>query len=264
MLVKKRDGRLEEFNEEKLIRTLIRAGLSEEKAKRVAEEVKARIYDGIETDKILEIALEIVGKYSKRVSATYGLKSSLLRLGPAGYRFEKFVSALLRAYGYETVTNQLIEGKCALHEIDVIAEKKKRYLIECKFHNISVYTGLKDVLYSYARFLDIVEAGKEFDAIWLFTNTKFSSEAIKYANCRGLLLTGWRYPENEGIESMLESKKLYPITVLNLKDFEIEQLLKENLAFCRDLVENPKKVREILGKRGESILQEARIVQEGT
>ncbi|MEM1671351.1 MAG: ATP cone domain-containing protein [Archaeoglobaceae archaeon] len=262
MLVRKRDGRLEEFSEEKLIRTLIRAGLSEDKAMLVAKEVKNRIYDGIETDRILDIALEIVGKYSKRVSATYGLKSSLLRLGPAGYRFEKFVSALLRAYGYETATNQLIEGKCALHEIDVIAEKeKRRFLIECKFHNISVYTGLKDVLYSYTRFLDILEAGEKFDAIWLFTNTKFSSEAIRFANCRGMLLTGWRYPENEGIEFMLESKKLYPITVLSLKDFEIERLLKEGFAFCRDLVENQKKVIEILGKRGESIVNEAKIVQ---
>ncbi|MEM4509328.1 MAG: hypothetical protein QW122_06855, partial [Archaeoglobaceae archaeon] len=71
----------------------------------------------------------------------------------------------------------------------------------------------------------------------------------------------WRYPENEGIEFMLESKKLYPITVLSLKDFEIERLLKEGFAFCRDLVENQKKVIEIIGKRGESIVNEAKIVQ---
>ncbi|MCS7144054.1 MAG: ATP cone domain-containing protein [Archaeoglobaceae archaeon] len=262
MLVKKRDGRLEEFNEDKLIRTLIRAGLSEDKAELVAKEVESRIYDGINTNEILEIALEIVGKYSKKVSTVYGLKSSLLRLGPSGYRFEKFVSALLKEFGYKTITNQLIEGKCALHEIDVIAEKKKKFLIECKFHNTPTYTGLKDVLYSYARYLDIIESGKDFDAIWLFTNTKFSSDAIRYANCRGLLLTGWRYPENEGIEFMLESKKLYPITVLSLKDFEIGQLLKEGFAFCKDLVENSKKVREVLGKRGESILEEAKILQE--
>lgn len=262
MFVRKRDGRLEEFSREKLIRTLLRVGLSKENAEFVAEEVENRIYDGISTDEILEIATQTVGKYSKKASKVYGLKSSLLRLGPAGYRFEKFVASLLREFGYKTITNQIIEGKCALHEIDVIAEKGERYLIECKFHNTSIYTGLKDVLYSYARFLDIIEASKEFDAMWLFTNTKFSSDAIKYANCRGLLLTGWRYPENEGIEFMLESKKLYPITVLSLKDFEIEQLIREGFAFCKDLLVNSTKVKEILGKRADSILEEAEIVQE--
>jgi len=261
MLVRKRDGRLEHFSRDKLMRTLLRAGLSRDKAEVVVEEIEGRIYDGISTDEILEMALEIVGKYSKRVSRVYGLKSSLLRLGPAGYRFEKFVSSLLKEFGYQTLTNQIIEGKCAVHEIDVIAEKERRFLIECKFHNTSIYTGLKDVLYSYARFLDIVESGKDFDAMWLFTNTKFSSEAVKYANCRGMLLTGWRYPENEGIEFMLESKKLYPITVLSLKDFEIEQLLREGFAFCKDLLSDPEKVREILGKRAESVLEEAKDVQ---
>ncbi|TDA26336.1 MAG: hypothetical protein DSO01_05620 [Archaeoglobi archaeon] len=264
MLVRKRDGRLEEFSKDKIAGTLIRAGLSREKAEAVAEEVERKIYDGIETEKVLQIALEIVGKYSKRVSAVYGLKSSLLRLGPAGYRFEKFVSSLLREFGYRTVTNQLIEGKCALHEIDVIAEKDGRFLVECKFHNTPIYTGLKEVLYSYARFVDITESGKEFDGMWIFTNTKFSSEAVKYANCRGLLLTGWRYPEKGGIEFMLESKKLYPITVLSLKDFEIELLLKEGFAFCKDLLSKPNKVREIIGKRAEILLEEARMVQEGT
>jgi len=260
MLVKKRDGRVEEFSREKLVRTITRAGLSREKAETVVDEVESRIYDGITTDEILELTLSILGKYSKRVSRVYSLKSSLLRLGPAGYRFEKFVSALLREYGYKTSTNLLIEGKCALHEVDVVAEKGKRYLVECKFHNTPVYTGLKDVLYSYARFLDITEAGKDFEAMWIFTNTKFSSEAIKYANCRGMLLTGWKYPE-EGIEFMLESKKLYPITVLALKDFEIELLLKEGFAFCKDLVANPEKVKEILGKRAEIVLEEAKVVQ---
>jgi HJR/Mrr/RecB family endonuclease len=262
MLVRKRDGRLEHFSREKLIRTLLRAGLSRDKAEVVAEDVEGRIYDGISTDEILNIALEIVEKHSKRVARVYGLKSSLLRLGPAGYRFEKFVSSLLKEFGYRTLTNQLVDGKCAVHEIDVIAEKEKRFLIECKFHNTSVYTGLKDVLYSYARFMDIVESGKDFDAMWLFTNTKFSSEAVKYANCRGVLLTGWRYPESEGIEFMLESKRLYPITVLSLKDFEIEQLLREGFAFCKDLLSDPGKVREILGKRAESVLEEAKVVQE--
>ncbi|MEM0202898.1 MAG: ATP cone domain-containing protein [Archaeoglobaceae archaeon] len=257
MRVKKRDGRLEEFSKDKIVRTAVRAGLSVDKAKKVANEVEKRIYDGITTDEILSIVLSEIEKFSKNVSAKYGLKSSLLRLGPAGYRFEKFVSSLLREYGYKTRLNELIEGKCVTHEVDVVAEREKKYLVECKFHNTPMYTGLKDVLYSYARFLDIAEVRKDFDGVWVFTNTKFSSEAMRFAECRGIKLTGWHYPENEGIEALLERKKLYPITVLKLSNFEVEELLRNGFAFCNEIVENEKKITELFGKRAREIIAEA-------
>ncbi len=260
MRVRKRDGRVEEFSKEKIIRTAVRAGLSADKAKEVAEEVEKKIYDGITTDDVLNIVISEIEKFSKKVSTKYGLKSSLLRLGPAGYRFEKFVSALLRAYDYRTRVNEIVEGKCATHEVDVIAEKEKNYIVECKFHNTPNYTGLKEVLYSYARFLDISEIRSEFHGIWIFTNTKFSSEAMKFAECRGIKLTGWRYPENEGIEALLERKRLYPITLLRLSNFEIEELLKHSFAFCNEIVENEKRIKEIFGKRAQEIISEAEIV----
>ncbi|MEM4566007.1 MAG: ATP cone domain-containing protein [Archaeoglobaceae archaeon] len=260
MKVKKRDGRLEEFSKDKIVKTAVRAGLSVDKARKVAEEVEKKIYDGITTDEILSIVLSEIEKLSKNVSARYGLKSSLLRLGPAGYRFEKFVSSLLREYGYKTRLNELIKGKCVTHEVDVVAEKEKRYLVECKFHNTPTYTGLKEVLYSYARFLDIGEVVKDFDGVWVFTNTKFSSEATKFAECRGIKLTGWRYPENEGIEALLERKKLYPVTVLKLSNFEVEELLRNGFAFCNEIVENEKKIAELFGKRAREIIAEAEAV----
>lgn len=260
MRVVKRDGRVEQFSKEKVIRTAIRAGLSEEKAKKVADEVEKKIYDGITTEEILNIVLEEIGKISKKVSAKYRLKSSLLRLGPEGYRFEKFVSVLLKAYGYGVKLNVFIEGKCVRHEIDVVAEKEHRYIVECKFHNAPTYTGLKEVLYSYARFLDIAEIDKGFEKLWIFTNTKFSTEAIKFAECRDIKLTGWRYPENEGIEALLERKGLYPITLLKLSDFEIEELLKNGFAFCNEIVENESKIVELFGRRGKEIVAEAELL----
>ena len=51
-----------------------------------------------------------------------------------------------------------MKGKCASHEIDVIADKgdSLRYMIECKYHNSQgIYTGLKEALYTHARFLDL-------------------------------------------------------------------------------------------------------------
>ncbi|MFN3383671.1 MAG: ATP cone domain-containing protein [Archaeoglobaceae archaeon] len=260
MRVRKRDGRIEDFSKEKIMRTAVRAGLSADRAKKVAEEVEKRIYDGITTDEVLDIVISEIEKISKKVSTKYGLKSSLLRLGPAGYRFEKFVSALLRAYGYKTRINELIEGKCATHEVDVIAEKDKNYIVECKFHNTPTYTGLKDILYSYARFLDISEIRHDFQCVWVFTNTKFSSEAMRFAECRGIKLTGWHYPENDGIEALLERKRLYPVTVLRLSNFEIEELLKHGFAFCNEIAENKKRIAEIFGKRAQEIVAEAEII----
>lgn len=260
MKVIKRDGRIEDFSEEKIIKTVTRAGLDKEKARIVAERVKEEIYDGITTEEILRIVSKEIERFSHKVSAKYNLKASLLRLGPAGYGFEKFVSSLLREYGYKTTLNKFINGKCATHEIDVIAEKDEKFIIECKFHNAPGYTGLKEILYSYARFLDIIEAGNKFDALWIFTNTKFSSDAIRFGECRKVKLTGWRYPEDNGIEFLLENKKLYPITILSLTSFEIEELLKNRIAFCADIISNEKKLREIFGKRGEEIVEKAKSV----
>lgn len=94
----------------------------------------------------------------------------------------------------------------------------------------------------------------------MFTNTKFSSEATKFAECRGIKLTGWRYPENEGIEALLERKKLYPVTVLKLSNFEVEELLRNGFAFCNEIVENEKKIAELFGKRAREIIAEAEAV----
>ncbi len=263
MLVTKRDGRKEEFNRGKIIKTCLRAGVSREIADKIVIEVERRLYDGITTDEILKIVIDLLDRYAYRYSARYDLKASLLRLGPTGYGFEKFTAGLLKKYGYKTTTNQIIDGRCVTHEVDVIAEKHgRRYLIECKFHNIPVYTGLKDVMYTYARFLDVSEKdgfdSVEFDSVWIFTNTKFSSDAKKFAECRQIKLTGWRYPENEGIESLLEAKNLYPVTVLRLDRETLMEIINYGFVFCKDLIENENVLKKIAGKKSEKILSEAK------
>ena len=49
---------------------------------------------------------------------------------------------------------------------------------------------------------------------WLVTNTRCSADAIKYAECVGLKIVSWRYPEKEGLEKMIEERRLYPVTIL--------------------------------------------------
>jgi len=232
--VRKRDGRLEEFSKAKIVRTCLRAGASKRVAEKVADEVERRIYDGISTDEVLELVIELLLKHEYPKAERYDLKRSLIRLGPSGFGFEKFVARLLEEYGFETETNVIVQGKCVEQEIDVVAEKAgEKYMIECKFHNLPIYTGLKEAMYTYARFLDVEE---HFTKPWIFTNTKFSDEAKRYASCMGIKLTGWSYPENEGIDVLLESKSLYPITILRIGKEVLDTVVKAGLIFCRDVM----------------------------
>jgi predicted RecB family endonuclease len=55
-----------------------------------------------------------------------------MSLGPSGFLFEQFFSEILKNYGYKTKINVFLKGKIITHEIDIIAEKNKKYMIECK------------------------------------------------------------------------------------------------------------------------------------
>ena len=253
MWVVKASGKMEKFNEKKLRRTMLRAGADKKTAEEVVKEVKRRAKDGITTKQILELALRILDRKMPHVAARYDLKGSIMRLGPAGYIFEKYFAAVLKEHGYLTRQHRMIKGSCVIHEIDVTADKEVRteayvkkvqhYMIELKFHHSpGIYTGLKETLYTYARFLDLQEGWKKglcekFDQPWLVCNTKFSGDAIKYANCKNLRLLGWVYPTREGLVDMIESKKLYPLTSIKGVDRNIlKQFADANILLCKDLL----------------------------
>ena len=48
------------------------------------------------------------------------------------------------------------------------------------------------------------------DVPWLVTNTKFSSDVIRYGNCVGMHLIGWKYPEDGGLEKLIDEANIYP------------------------------------------------------
>ncbi len=76
-----------------------------------------------------------------------------------------------------------------------------------------------------------------FTGAWLFTNTKCTSDAIKYANCSGMKITAWNYPENESLQFYIESKKLYPVTILStLSKNHKEKLFENNILTIKELV----------------------------
>ncbi len=232
MYVIKASGEKERFRPEKLVRSLVKAGASKRLATQIANEVKLEIWNGITTYEILGLALEkLKARKESVLMLKYDLKRALLSLGPSGYIFEKFISNLLKKYGYETETNVTLDGRCVSQEVDVVARKNgKSFMIECKYHNKrGIKTDLKVAMYTYARFLDLKEY---FDGAWLICNTKCTSEAIKYCRCVGVRNTSWAYPpDNWSLESMIERKALYPITILQTLDRE-----ERNLALHSDII----------------------------
>jgi len=245
MWVIKASGETEEFDLNKIKRTCLKAGASQSLADKIAREVEKKSYNGISTKEILHITLTLLGKQKPFIAARYDLKGAIFRLGPAGFAFEHLIAEILKEYGFKTKTDSMINGFCVQHEIDVIATKKnKNYMIECKYHNLpGIYTGLRESLYTYARFLDLKSGSKrglcqKFEQPWLVCNTRFSNDAIQYSECIGLKLLGWDYPKVESLRDMIEKKRLYPITMLRKLDRESqEKLAIAGLVLINDLVQ---------------------------
>jgi hypothetical protein len=263
MYVLKASGEKERFDPTKLMRTCLRAGASQEISEEVVEEIEKNIYDGISTKEILKRTLRLLRRKHPGVASRYDLKRAIMSLGPTGFPFEKFFAEVLQNYGYETEVGKILKGKCVEHEIDIIAKKgSKNFMIECKYHNESgIYTGLKVALYTYARFLDL---GDEFDidTPWLVCNTKLTHEAVKYAQCRGIKITSWKYPGNWSLERMVEEKKLYPITILkSIKRYEKGMLMQANLMLIKDFIDqdvrNLKETTGLKRKVLERVVKEA-------
>ena len=247
MWVVKASGETEKFDPEKIKRTCLKAGASEDLANRIAREVEKKSHDGISTKEILHLALALLREEKPDVAARYDLKGSILRLGPAGFTFEHLIAEIFKELGYEAKVHSIIRGACVSHEVDVIVTKdKNNYMIECKYHNIpGIYTGLREALYTYARFLDLNDGFKlgvcrKFNQPWLVCNTKFSEDAVQYSNCKNMRLIGWNYPENQGLEYLIEKDGLYPITMLRKLDADSqEKLASVGLVLAKDLIRIP-------------------------
>lgn len=239
IIITKANGQRAEFDPRKVITTCISAGADHTLAKRIANQVQHKIRHGMTTKEIYKIVLRLLtDNATPAIKHRYRLKESIMKLGPAGFSFESFVGQILRHYGYKIVSiGTKVQGRCVIHEIDLTVESsdEKRWLVECKYHNFpGRYTGLKESLYTHARFLDLAD---KFDNEMLVCNTKVSPEAVTYATCIGQKLLSWRFPPQMGLEKMIEEKKLYPITILSPSKKELEILAKNNLMIAKDLLD---------------------------
>ena len=244
MEIKKSDGLYEKFNPEKLCSSIKRAGAPAGIADSICGMVSQKVKPGVTSSNIFREALRHLVKEDLDIAVRYSLKRGINSLGPAGFLFEQYVEAVLRAYGYKTRRNLMMKGKGVIHEIDVLAEKgNQTYLIEAKYRNEEgIRTHIDEVMYAEARVRDInnneqnKKKNKQY-LPWLVTNTKFTETAIKYAQTYNLDLTGWTYPKGKSLEDMVIAKKIYPVTVIpSMNKIVLEVLSKNGMILAQDLL----------------------------
>lgn len=265
----KASGKEATFKIEKLIASLRKAGASEELATHIAIDIKKALFEGMTTKEIYRKAFTQLRKHSRPTAARYKLKKAIMELGETGYPFEKFVAALLASEGYKTQVGIIVQGHCVSHEVDVIAQNDyHHFMCECKFHNQQGrYCSVKIPLYIQSRFQDVERAWKKkqghetkFHQGWIFTNTRFSTDAMQYGKCIGLKLISWDYPKNEGIKDRVDRSGIHPLTCLTtLTSREKQALIELDKILCMDLCINPNLLQKIdvSEKRHQKILDEA-------
>lgn len=235
VFVTKFDGRSQEFQKEKIVRTCLRMHSTQGQAEEIAEKVARKVYNGMFTREILKLIFGYLKDFRPEIEHQIDLRESISLLRPKP-DFEEFVQLVLKEMGFDVTPNHIIRGKCVEHEIDAIAEKDNdKIFVEIKHHmNYHTYTGVDVCLETQARIEDLKDGFKlnlnttDFNRGLIVCNTKFSDHAKQYASCKGIELIGWRTPEEMGLEQMIEKNKLYPITYIKTLDRITQEKLGNN------------------------------------
>lgn len=264
--IAKADGTQEPFNPEKLVTSLVRSGAEHAIARSITDDISKILYDGIPTQEIYRHAFALLRETKRGTAARYSLKRALLDFGPSGFPFEAYIAELFRAEGYEAQIDQIIEGACVPHEVDVVLHKDGVItFIEAKFHNAAGFkTDLKTVLYVKARLEDLLAARtakglKEPMRGMVVTNTKFTEMAVRYATCAGVEILGWEQPKGNTLEARIDAAGLYPITALTtLGRREKAALLSQKMVLCNALPKDTRALSAagITGAKADRVLEE--------
>ena len=264
----KSSGEKVKFSLSKLRRSLLKSGADEPTVDHIVDQVRDELYQGISTKEIYNRAFTLLKKKKSVFASKYKLKKAIYELGPSGFPFEKFVSAILDYSGYTTEVGKILQGVCVTHEVDVFAQKNGSInIIECKFHGEEGRNcNVKVPLYIHSRYNDILAhwSSKKSNALplekgWVVTNTRFTDDAIKYGNCADLYLLSWDIPREAGLKDRIDRLGLYPITVSTLlSNREKEFLLSRDVVLCRQLLNDHFFLDhlEISGTRRERIMEE--------
>lgn len=244
----KASGDKVKFSLNKLRTSLKRTGADNTIIEQIIDTVRDELYQGISTKEIYNRAFTLLKKNRSYLASKYKLKKAIYELGPTGFPFERFVSAILKYSGYNTTVGKVLQGQCVTHEIDVVAHKNNHTtIIECKFHSEQGFNcNVKVPLYINSRYQDIKvfwDANSKKETVltkgWVVTNTRFTKDALQYGNCCGLYLLSWDYPKDNGLKNRIDRLRLYPITVSTLLTNKEKQfLINRDIVLCRELVED--------------------------
>lgn len=241
----KSSGEKAKFSLDKLRSSLKHSGADHNLVEEIVDKVLDELYEGISTNEIYNRAYALLKKEKSVFASKYKLKKAIYELGPTGFPFERFVSAVLEYSGYSTKVDVIMDGSCVTHEIDVLAGKNGRTtIIECKFHGEEGRNcNVKVPLYIHSRYNDVKTHwvtkktnANVLDKGWVVTNTRFTEHAIQYGKCVGLYLLSWDYPLRDGLKDRIDRLGLYPITVSTLlTNREKRFLLSRDIVLCRQL-----------------------------
>ncbi len=255
MKIVKRSGNIVDFSRSKLEASLLKSGALPSVVKEVIESIENSLFDGISTKEIYRQAFTLLKKASNAHAARYNLRAALQMLGPAGFFFEKFIARIYIAEGWETKTNLILQGECVSHEVDVVLTRDNSItMAECKFHNSrEAVTDVKVPMYVLSRFNDlklkkhsIFTKSDTLNNCLIVTNNRFSSDAVTFANCRGLQLLSWNYPGKDSIRTKVDTNSLYPVTCLTtLSMSEKEKLLIKEILLAKEVINNSDILRKI-------------------
>lgn len=266
--IRKYSGELEDFDVKKLIRSLKNAKADHDLAHKIVEKIEAELYPGMTTKEIYNKAFKLLKSNKRPSAARYKLKRAIMELGPSGFPFEYFIGHIFRHDGFTADVGIVMQGNCIPHEVDVLACKDdKCYIVECKYHNTQGKPNdVKVPLYIHSRYNDIKRQLEQDNTNsytnyqgWIFTNTRFTLDAIAYAKCSGLQLVSWDYPENKSLKYRINKSKLFPITALtSLTKREKQEFLEQGVVLCKEIYEKP----ELLRKNGFSKTRIAKIQED--
>jgi hypothetical protein len=262
IFVTKADGSRQLFDKEKVVKTCLRMGASRSIANEVADEVEARVYDGMPTGKVLRLIFRLLRKHTPTIQHFLDLRKGL-SLMDSKPEFERFVQILLAHHGFEVTPNQIIKGRCVGHEVDAIARKEGvTYFVEAKHHsNYHTPTGLDESRIARAVLEDVIEGFElgendlQIDRAMIVTNTRYSEHARRYGKCRDILQIGWSSPKTLALQNMIEEKKLYPLSCIKGLNSEVKmRLVSLGIVLMKQLVdEEPSRIAMKTGVSRENI-----------
>ena len=224
----KADGSKQLFDKGKVVRTCLRMGASPELAMEVADKVEDRVCEGMPTSKVLQLIFRFMRRDKPDLRYLFDLRKGLSLMGSKP-EFELFVLVLLAHQGFEVTANRILKGRCVEHEVDGIARKDGvTYFVEAKHHlSYHALTGLDESRIARAVLEDVSESFQlgrtdlKIDKAMIVTNTRYSEHAMKYGQCRDIMQVGWNYPFNEGLEAIIEEKRLHPLSCIRVLSDEV-------------------------------------------